>query len=150
MCSYKIYKYQIYNINIWYETKSLSWCNEQSYCRWPGENFPWLKQRRGFWQMHLRTLITNSLCCFLIGDLIIIFLLLQLWKLCLILVYGICLISFFLLWFCFSCVPLHNFNYVYRYLMYTTVSFIDWYASFNLRKERFSSWLIKFWNFFQS
>nr|POF19475.1 hypothetical protein CFP56_30420 [Quercus suber] len=24
-----------------------------------------------------------------------------------------------------SCVPLHNFNYVYRYLMYTNVSFID-------------------------
>ncbi|KAG4189927.1 hypothetical protein ERO13_A07G000600v2 [Gossypium hirsutum] len=27
-----------------------------------------------------------------------------------------------------SCVPLHNFDYVYNYLMLTNVSFIDWYS----------------------
>lgn len=30
--------------------------------------------------------------------------------------------------FC-SCVPLHTFDYVYNYLMFTNVSYIEWYAS---------------------
>lgn len=35
---------------------------------------------------------------------------------------------FSFLFFC-SCVPLHNFDYVYNYLMFTNISYIDWWAN---------------------
>jgi hypothetical protein len=50
---------------IWW-TANKFWLGE-FFCRWYGEKFRWLMQRDAYWQMLLETLITNTLCYFLIG-----------------------------------------------------------------------------------
>ena len=41
-----------------------------------------------------------------------------------------------------SCVPLHNFDYVYNYLTGTNISFIDWYSHLHHMKSKYvSRWI---------
>lgn len=95
------------------------WCHCFTFCcRWYGVRFPWLMQRGGCWQMHWKTLTISILCYSLTGIKQILF-----WTNPIIFNEKIYLISVFV--FFYSCVPLHNFDYVYNYLIGTNISFID-------------------------
>jgi len=56
-------------------------------------------------------------------------------------------------WFC-SCVPLYHFDHIYNYLMYTNISFVDWYDNLSplgfYRDNSHSSlcFLLSIWHIF--
>jgi hypothetical protein len=71
--------------------------------------------------MPFKTLIMSILCCYLTGIHLVCFLYIFLDNLFFEISTLVCDCS---------CVPLHNFDYVYDYLMETNLSFIDWYVTF--------------------
>jgi hypothetical protein len=73
--------------------------------------------------MPFKTLIMSILCCYLTGIHLVFFLYIFLDNLFFEISTLVCDCS---------CVPLHNFDYVYDYLMETNLSFIDWYVTFAL------------------
>jgi hypothetical protein len=73
--------------------------------------------RGGYWRMLYKTLTISILCCSLTGrQIIVCFHPIALYDKFYLMLTLVC---------CYSCVPLHNFDYVYHYLMGTNLSFID-------------------------
>lgn len=95
------------------------WLRKLCTCRWHGVRSLWLMRKGGFCHVHFWTLTTNILFFFQTG--------IVLFVLCYFIIGGSYLLTFLIVFHLLSsCVPLHNFDYVYNYLMDTNISFVDW------------------------